>query len=135
MFFITRPTQEPQRFWTSRYLNLRLFGPFVWVHTLPDPRFRFRPRRDRHGAFVHFGPPPPPNFEMGNLQSQIPIKPSFFVVLYPSAAPAFVIAWGSNLQPSTSVACKFCMYSNQLCSSHNFHRGSKHSTAGFLVRF
>ena len=31
--------------------------------------------------------------------------------------------------------CSPCMYSNQLCSSHNFHRGVKHTCSGFIIQF
>jgi len=38
-------------------------------------------------------------------------------------------------QATPRFTCNLCMYSNNLCSSHNTHRGSKHSCAGFLIRF
>ena len=30
---------------------------------------------------------------------------------------------------------RHCMFSNQLCSSHNTHRGSKHSCADYLIPY
>ena len=57
--------------------------------------------------------------------------------------PAFPSASLSSLSPNccyrftssivyTHFAPRLCMYSNQLCSSHNSHRGCHHTTAGFL---
>jgi hypothetical protein len=34
-----------------------------------------------------------------------------------------------------NLTSRFCMFSNQLCSSHNSHRGCNHTSASFLSKF
>ena len=102
----------------SELLTLRLFGvfgPFFGRH-------RFFVSKCMSPAFLSL------IIKMGIQEIAYLYKSLHLYWIYPPLLSLLQIPWGP-------VACKYCMYSNQLCSSHNYHIGSKHSAAGFLVRF
>lgn len=67
-------------------------------------------------AFSRHAPALPPTLRRTNLP---PLSYKTLALIVP-----FILTWS----PPTR-----CMYSNQLCSTHNRHRGCKHTTAGFII--